>query len=282
MEQIPYPPTNLDGDCSTTSYIYSTSNDNNYYNIHFCIGNNVGSLLAGEVVASPRGLGEWACGDSFKDTRDNQIYNTVQIGNQCWMSENLNIGTMIDGVSSSTNENGVNSIIEKYCYDNNESDCDLYGGLYQWNEAMNYTTSTTQGICPEGWHVPTSQEWDNLAGPTGYINTNYPNYLCNGGNGKAFASNYGWDLDTNTCTVGNNQEINNTTEFNALPVGFYVPSSPYYSWGFYARNGVTFFWSSSTNPFSYLFYYLEYDLITFSPDAISSADRGYSIRCLKD
>src|SRR5574343_2007001 len=61
METIPYPPTIIDGDCSTSSYTYSTSNDQSYYNIHFCLSNSIGSLPAGEVVASPRGLGTWTC-----------------------------------------------------------------------------------------------------------------------------------------------------------------------------------------------------------------------------
>jgi hypothetical protein len=65
-----------------------------------------------------------------------QIYNTVAIGYQCWLKENLNIGTRINGSQNQTD----NGIIEKYCYDDNESNCDEYGGLYQWDEMMQYTT----------------------------------------------------------------------------------------------------------------------------------------------
>jgi uncharacterized protein (TIGR02145 family) len=73
------------------------------------------------------------------------------------MAKNMNIGTMITG--NQTN----NSIIEKYCFDNNPSNCDVFGGLYQWNEMMQYTTAEgSQGICPEGWHVPTDAEWCTL------------------------------------------------------------------------------------------------------------------------
>ncbi len=67
---------------------------------------------------------------------DGQIYNTVQIGYQCWMAENLNIGTMIPGTSNMAN----NGVIEKYCYNNTTANCNTYGGLYQWNEMMAYTT----------------------------------------------------------------------------------------------------------------------------------------------
>jgi uncharacterized protein (TIGR02145 family) len=63
------------------------------------------------------------------------------------MAENLNIGTRIDGANNQAN----NGTIEKYCYSDNTSNCDTYGGLYQWDEAMQYvTTEGTQGICPSG------------------------------------------------------------------------------------------------------------------------------------
>ncbi len=92
-------------------------------------------------------------------TYEGQTYNTVQIGDQCWFKENLNVGTMIPGIQEMTD----NSIIEKYCYDNDLANCSTYGGLYQWNEMMQYiTTPGMQGICPEGWHLPTDTEWTTL------------------------------------------------------------------------------------------------------------------------
>ena len=64
-------------------------------------------------------------------------YNTVLIGSQCWLKENLDVGTMINGSNQQTN----NGIIEKYCYNNVPNNCSTYGGLYQWNEAMQYFTT---------------------------------------------------------------------------------------------------------------------------------------------
>ncbi len=94
------------------------------------------------------------CPATFTDPRDGKTYSAIEIGEQCWMAENLNIGTMISGNSSN------NSVIEKYCYDNSESNCDTYGGLYKWDEMMQYASDDgTQGICPEGWHLPTDTEW---------------------------------------------------------------------------------------------------------------------------
>ena len=100
----------------------------------------------------------------IKDTRDGRKYKIVKIGNQWWMAENLNVGAMIDGYKLPVN----NRIIEKYCYRNSISNCNLYGGLYLWNETMQYNLSdtgiigTTQGICPDGWHIPTEKEWKRL------------------------------------------------------------------------------------------------------------------------
>lgn len=90
-----------------------------------------------------------------------KVYNTVLIGSQCWLKESLNIGTMIFGVQSQLD----NGTIEKYCFDDNPSNCNTYGGLYQWGEAMNYSSQIgAQGICPSGWHIPSDEEWKQLEG----------------------------------------------------------------------------------------------------------------------
>src|SRR5664280_2936541 len=88
-----------------------------------------------------------------------KTYNTVQIGTQCWLKENLDVGTMIHGIDTAKN----NGIIEKYCFNDDPATCTAYGGLYQWNEAMQYvTTEGTKGICPSGWHIPTNAEFQTL------------------------------------------------------------------------------------------------------------------------
>jgi uncharacterized protein (TIGR02145 family) len=105
-------------------------------------------------------------------------YNTVLIGAQCWLRENINIGNRINGVVEQTN----NSVLEKYCYDNNEANCNVYGGMYQWAEAVQYLngagntvnwnpvpSGNVQGICPSGWHIPTNTEWGTLMTTLGTI-----------------------------------------------------------------------------------------------------------------
>nr|NQU92740.1 hypothetical protein [Bacteroidota bacterium] len=98
--------------------------------------------------------GIWDCGEPFLDSRDNQIYESVQIGSQCWMAENLNIGVMVNMGSGQPN----NEIIEKYCHANNNADCDTYGGLYEYWEMILHTSPSVD-ICPGGWHVPIVDEW---------------------------------------------------------------------------------------------------------------------------
>jgi len=102
---------------------------------------------------------QWVCGDIIVDARDGKQYTTVKIGDQCWMAQNLNIGIMLSNPTVAAN----NGIIEKYCYNDNEDNCIMYGGLYMWNEMMNYvTTEKANGICPTGWHIPSDAEVKEL------------------------------------------------------------------------------------------------------------------------
>jgi len=85
--------------------------------------------------------------------------NWLTIGSQTWAKTNLNVGTMVTGATTQTN----NSTTEKYCYSDLESNCTTYGALYQWDEAMNYTnTEGAQGICPTGSHIPSDNDWKIL------------------------------------------------------------------------------------------------------------------------
>lgn len=82
---------------------------------------------------------------------EGKTYNTVLILHQCWLKESLDFGTRLN-FGENSSDNGQ---IEKYCYHNLDANCDKYGGMYQWNEMMNYTaTEGAQGICPQGWHIP--------------------------------------------------------------------------------------------------------------------------------
>jgi uncharacterized protein (TIGR02145 family) len=99
------------------------------------------------------------CGDTLIDYRDGKKYPTVQIGSQCWMAKNLDVGTQITH-SNTVPPQANNGILEKYCYNNSADSCIKYGGLYTWDEMMAYTEiESGRGICPCGWHVPSDPEW---------------------------------------------------------------------------------------------------------------------------
>jgi len=99
--------------------------------------------------------------------QDKNYYKVVKIGNQIWMAENLNVGVILSSIDLE-NRPSNNGIIEKWCYADDPNNCKIYGGLYQWDEMMQYnppdtgTIGTTQGICPDGWHVPTCKDWTTL------------------------------------------------------------------------------------------------------------------------
>ena len=83
---------------------------------------------------------------------DGNIYQTVLIGNQWWMTENLKV----------THDPQGNSITSCY-YNNSEDNLNTYGRLYTWNEAMNGSiTEGAQGIAPDGWHIPSVADWQEL------------------------------------------------------------------------------------------------------------------------
>jgi uncharacterized protein (TIGR02145 family) len=130
-------------------------------------------LLIALLVAMPAVMlhGQGHAGSPLTDARDGQTYRTVVIGTQTWMAENLNIGSVIpsNAPGSLMKDNGV---IEKYCWGDDEGNCDgtggvmKRGGFYEWQEAMQYWNGQpslpVQGICPQGWHIPSNSEWNTL------------------------------------------------------------------------------------------------------------------------
>jgi len=162
-----------------------------------------------------------------------QIYHTVAIGNQCWLRENLNIGTMLPGDSAQKN----NGIIEKYCYDDDTANCDAYGGLYQWNEMMRYLpVQGGKGICPNGWHLPTDADWKELeAFADSQFGPGDPEWDLTGFRGfdagRHLKSLLGWH---------DGGYGDNLYDFKALPGGFHESGI-----GFYGLTNAAHFWTST-------------------------------------
>jgi uncharacterized protein (TIGR02145 family) len=196
---------------------------------------------------------EKACSGIPKITYAGKTYSTVQIGNQCWLNENLDVGIMIGGYANPAD----NDTIEKYCYNNDSANCYTYGGLYQWNEAMQYSTvSGAGGICPSGWHIPTFKEFQTLS------------ENINGDANGLKAIGEGQQKGAGT----------NESGFKALLSGFRDNA------GFFAQNNSFGFFWSSTNYDQLHSRYLQLDATTsvISLYGIFNKCYGFSIRCIKD
>ncbi|NUN10847.1 MAG: hypothetical protein HUU54_16855 [Ignavibacteriaceae bacterium] len=192
------------------------------------------------------------CGGVTTVYHEGKAYNTVAIGAQCWLRENINAGTRINGSQNMSN----NGILEKYCYLDNEANCDIYGGLYQWNEAMRYTlTPGAQGICPLGWHIPTETEYRTLA---------------------ATVINNGNDLKSIGQGIGNGQGTN-ASGFSALLAGYRFVDGSYNTLGEFAYFGSSSEHNSGAGKVMYLVH---------NASGIVHSDLaktyGLSIRCLKN
>ena len=210
------------------------------------------------------------CPETPTVTIDGQIYNTVQVFSQCWMKENLNVGTMIDG----TMEQSDNGIIEKYCYHNEPDSCTKYGGLYQWDEMMQYALQPgVQGICPTGWHIPADIEWMVLEGAVdSLLSIGDPAWDEEGYRGIDAGYNlkslHGWYNE------GNGSDL---FGYKGLPGGFRQIGGNFEGAGYLGE------WSSSTtyDPESTMTRRLFY----YAPQVyrgIKSKAHGFSVRCLKD
>ncbi|MFC2083655.1 FISUMP domain-containing protein [Bacteroidota bacterium] len=190
------------------------------------------------------------CPENPTVTYADKTYNTVKIGEHCWLKENLDVGVMIQGNKYSWH----NGTIEKYCYDNDPSNCDIYGGLYQWNEAMQYSTiKGTQGICPDGWHIPTEEVLWTLA-------LEYQSNAL-----KAVGQGIGMGKGTNE------------TGFSALLAGIWYYQGPFDRLGHSA-----YLWSSSViSSYEAWSLWLPYDsnIIGSIP---KPRDTGRSVRCIKN
>ena len=219
---------------------------------------------------------------------DGNVYNTVLIGNQCWMKENLRTTHYSDGWPIEHGTTSSYDVAYYYYPGNNNSDENVavYGLLYNWKATMhddstsNSIPSDVQGVCPEGWHVPSHAEWTEL---TNYVKSQ-SQYVCGSSNNaiaKALADSTGWSNSGTNCAVGNNQNENNATGFSALPAGYAITSISEFG-----RNA--YFWSSTVqSSMSYAqAYSLNYSNATvqqsFSYGNGLNPNRGHSVRCLRD
>ena len=202
---------------------------------------------------------------TMTDSRDGQTYKIVKIGDQTWMAENLNYS---DGVKTP-------SLLERsWCY-NNVARCDVLGRLYTWAAAIDsvalyddgngvdcgYNKTCTlpakvQGICPDGWHLPTNTEWNILFTEVGGKSAA----------GKILKSQTGWD---------NNDNGTDGVGFSALPAGYR------YDYGYFYNVGHDAYFWSATEGSSYHAHRMSLFYEDAGLDDVSKY-YGFSVRCLKD
>ncbi|PKM91796.1 hypothetical protein CVU82_01140 [Candidatus Falkowbacteria bacterium HGW-Falkowbacteria-1] len=261
----------ISDDLSYTIYCDDSTGKNVFYSL--------GVYKDKEVLNKIKAKGLFEdCGDYL--FYEGELYGTVEIGDQCWMNKNLNIGTEITQYENPTD----NYIIEKFCYSGDYNFCDSYGGLYTWDEAMQYVNEPMfRGICPDGWHIPSDEEFKELESFLGMDEIELDEYSYRGNDelvgGKMKSTRT--DLDDPTWTYPNTN-ASNESGFLALPGGRSFFNSEYND--FEEIRGLFSVWSSSVggdykNPMA--------RLLSSSNDGIAREPRmdasyGLSIRCLKD
>ena len=214
---------------------------------------------------------------------DGNIYNTWQMGGQCWMKENLRTTRFANGTPLAQGSEHSTTEPLYYYPDGNAVNADPYGLLYNWAAVMdgasssNASPSNVQGVCPDGWHVPSSAEWATL---TGYV-SGRSQYLCDGESeniAKALACNIGWNTNAvMDCAVGLNQSSNDASHFSGMPTGGFV-SSGIANFGKFAM-----FWTCTAVGSKAESYYLAYSTATVGhPTDGYETTYGMGVRCVRD
>ena len=174
------------------------------------------------VTVNPLGQCDPCEGTPTVTDYDGNVYNTVQIGNQCWTRENLRAKHFADGEAIVDGVSNPEATYRFYYSNNNSSTTEMYGLLYDYKTASQTTTpsdntpSGVQGICPAGWHLPSNSEYDILLNFVNSVDA----YKCNGQVGKAFCAPITWNSHGEDCYVGNNPETNNATCFSMVAAGW--------------------------------------------------------------
>ena len=211
---------------------------------------------------------------------DGNEYQTIVIGNQIWMCENLKTTRYRNGDIIQTTTPAIKDVSYEYMpkyqwiYNGDETNLIKFGRLYTW-----YTVTDSRKIAPEGWHVPTVAEFDVLEkylienGFNSPVHTGvFSDYL-----GKALASSILWEVDNTVGNVGCNLTANNFSKFNANPAGIKIEAGKF---DFFAYT--TIFWS--TDAYSSIQGYGR-QLCADYPDfwnCYSPKFYGCSVRCIKD
>ena len=194
-------------------------------------------------------------GNTLTDQRDSKVYKTIQLGDQEWMAENLN----------------YESAIGSWHYENNLINGNIYGRLYDWNTAVDDGHVNGEDICPEGWHMPSDDEWKQLELFLGMTQADVDgvDWRLTGDVGNKIKSATGWL---------NNGNGNNSSIFTGLPGGLRQANGSF----IYQKEG-GYFWSSSEHSTGHIWG----RGLRSSDNGVDRQndyfpDQAYSVRCIKN
>lgn len=183
---------------------------------------------------------------------DGNHYDAVRIGDQVWMKQNLRTTRYADGteIPQSTFSSSDTPLAEKKPYrwapNNMDINVQKFGWLYNWRAVMrdsigsDLNPSGIQGICPDGWHVPSDAEWTQL---TDYVSSDRKMRCWPSADfsiAKSLSAQSDWNPAFDKCDVGYDLSTNNATGFSALPAG-----NAEFDNQFIQMSNRAFFWTSS-------------------------------------
>jgi len=216
---------------------------------------------------------------------DGNSYGTIEIGTQIWMAENLKVTKYPDGspimqISDETEWNGMTPDIQAYCwYDNLTEYSDTSGALYTWAAAMNGELSSdsipsgVQGVCPDGWHIPSDAEWKVLEMVLGMSQADADTYDWRGSDEGGQLKETGFSNWEKPNTGGSN-----SSGFTSVPGGFRSAQGNFYSIDQYAA-----FWSSREEAGTDKAWYRT---LHFDKEQVyrqyNDMRLGLSVRCIED
>ena len=254
-----------------TGNITSLTPNTTYY-VRAYATNSVGTAYSNQITITTSINGDPCQESATLSDFDGNIYNTVIIGAQCWMKENLRTTHFTNGdyIQIRPSDGGnLYTGYRDYPNSNYGTDVDIYGYLYNgWAANSTYLRQ----LCPLGWHLPTDAEWTQL---TDYISSQ-TEYSCDNDStkiAKALASSFGWKNSDSTCAVGHNTNANNITNFSVLPA----------DGGSYTYQATL--WSNSVSSINYYASYYTRILYYDGASVIRSHSNSHeyaSVRCLRD
>jgi uncharacterized protein (TIGR02145 family) len=276
--------TTLSGSSTCTIEVTPKASANASYsgNLEITANNNPSISMSGAST------GWFFCGTSTVDDIQSNTYSTVEIGTQCWLGENMRTTLYPDGSSitkgPATHGDSAWGTDQAFysCPPNTSNDGEdctaatTLGMLYQWSAAMNSsTTPGTQGICPDGWHIPTDSELYTLENylATGTCSSTRTGYECDPA-GSKLANNTA-DQNWTSGTLSSHTDFG-TSGFDAPASGLRSSNGNYGS-----RSSYACFWSSTESGTNAWRRDLSYNNSTVHRNESDKAN-GFSVRCLKD